>query len=376
MKTDNLLIVADTESDANLRYATGHTTAEPFIYLRLRGRSFAVVSDVELKRARKGLRHCEVVSISTYQQKSHDREPRRNGFAPVIHKILREHRLKKILVPDDFPLALARELSHLNVKLKLKRSPLFPSREFKTAHEIKRINAALTMAEVGLAEGLLALRAARIGRNGYLTLNNAPLTSEKLRSIIDTATLQAGGQPFHTVVACGRQSLDPYERGHGPLRANEPIILSLAPRSKKTGYRAVVTRTVVKGRASETLGKVYRTVSDALDRAVSSLQPNSRAEDLHWAIQSFFENNGFSVKPSANRSRGSLHSTGHGLGLEQEEPPEICPGSPHRLLPGQVVALHPALYAHPHGGVRLENVVHITANGARNLTKFETTLEI
>jgi len=376
VKPDNLLIVADSERDANLLYVTGRAITVPFIYLRLRGKCLAVVPDLELKRARRQLRQCEILSITAYQRRLKNSRRRWDGFAPVIREILREHRLKKVVVPGNFPLALARDLRNLKVKLKLQESPLFPSREFKTANEIKRISATLTMAEVGLAEGMLALRTAKVGRDRRLTYHNAPLTAEKLRAIIDTATLQAGGRPSSTVVACGRQSSDPNEWGHGPLRANEPIILDVAPKSRKTGYNAAITRTVVKGRASEAVRQLHNAVCRAQELAVTKLRAHSHAITLHRTLQRFFDKEGFSSHHRNGQFEGFIHGTGHGLGLELYEQPRIDAGSTDVILPSQVLALEPALYFRSHGGVRLEDVVQVTANGARNLTKFEKNLEV
>jgi Xaa-Pro aminopeptidase len=376
MKPENLLIVGDSERDANLLYATGRAMSEPFIYLRLRGRNFAVLPDLELRRARRRLRDCEVLSISAYQRRLKSPPRRSDELAPVIREILREHRLKKVVVPGDFPLALARDLRNHNVKLKLQESPLFPNREFKTANEIKRISASLTMAEVGLSEGLLALRSAKIGRNRQLTYHNAPLTAEKLRAVIDTATLQAGGYPTSTIVACGRQSADPVETGQGPLRANEPIILSVAPRSRRTGYHAAITRTVVKGRPSETVRQHYRAVSQALDLAASQLRAHSCAGNVHLLLQRFFDQQGFTSRQRKGSLQRLVLCTGHGLGLDLHEKPTITTGSTDIILPGQVLALQPALYFRPQGGVRIEDILLVTSNGARNLTKFEKNLEI
>src|SRR6185369_2497813 len=121
--------------------------------------------------------------------------------------------------------------------------------------EVKKISAALMMAEVGMAEGMQALSSSKIGKGGQLIYRGAPLTSERLRAVIDCAILQASGLAANTIVAGGRQGCDPHERGHGPLRANEPIILDIFPRSQKTGYFGDITRTVVRGRASEAVKK-------------------------------------------------------------------------------------------------------------------------
>ena len=74
--------------------------------------------------------------------------------------------------------------------------------------------------------------------------------------------MQASGLAANTIVAGGRQACDPHERGHGPLRAHEPIIIDIFPRSQKTGYFGDITRTVVRGRASEAVRKLYDTVCE------------------------------------------------------------------------------------------------------------------
>src|SRR6185295_3620859 len=188
-RTDNLLIVADSERDANMLYATGIFVPDPFIFLRLRGRNFLVMSDLEIDRARHQAPHCRVLSLSRYQKKLRDAGVRRTGFAAVIRQILRERRVQSVIVPDTFPLGLALELQKLGVKVKA-RADFLPQREQKTSAEVKKISAALMMAEVGMAEGIQALKSAKIGRDRRLIYRGAPLTSEKLRAIIDTAILQ------------------------------------------------------------------------------------------------------------------------------------------------------------------------------------------
>src|SRR5437762_3235571 len=134
----------------------------------------------------------------------------------------------RMFVPGSFAHGLARELRRLRIKVKVREGHFFPERELKTADEVKKISAALMMAEVGLAEGIQALKNSRIGKKGRLMYHNVPLTSEKLRAIIDIAIIQAGGLAAHTIVAGGKQACDPHEQGHGVLRAHEPIILDVS----------------------------------------------------------------------------------------------------------------------------------------------------
>ncbi len=67
-RPENLLIVADSEHDANMLYAVGTFVPDPFIYLRLRGRNYVVLSDLEIDRVRKQAPHCRALSFSQYQQ--------------------------------------------------------------------------------------------------------------------------------------------------------------------------------------------------------------------------------------------------------------------------------------------------------------------
>src|SRR5689334_843176 len=97
---DNLLIVADSEHDANMLYATGIFVPDPFIFLRLRGRNLLVMSDLEIDRARQQAPHCRVLSLSQYQKKLRAQGVRQTGFAAVIRQVLRERRTSSVVVPD------------------------------------------------------------------------------------------------------------------------------------------------------------------------------------------------------------------------------------------------------------------------------------
>jgi len=271
---------------------------------------------------------------------------------------------------------LAMQLRDLGIKVKAKPGSFLPEREKKSADEVKKISAALMMAEVGLAEAMQALKSAKIGKNRRLIYHNAPLTSEKLRSIIGTAIMQANGLASHTIVAGGLQGCDPHEQGHGPLRANEPIILDVFPRSQKTGYFGDITRTVVKGRASEAVRKLYDTVFRGQKAAFQLMRSGMQTARVHQAVQELFTREGYKTGKIDGRMQGFFHGTGHGLGLEIHEPPRMGQTSKGVLKAGQVVTVEPGLYYPGIGGVRLEDVALVTGNGPRNLTQFEKVLEV
>lgn len=372
----NFLMVADSDHDANMLYAVGMFVPDPFIYLRLRGRSYLVMSDLEIDRARQRAPHCRVLSLSQYQKSCREAGIKRPGHAHVLQRLWHEKRPGRVLVPAGFPLGLAAELRKLGVRVRCAKEPFFPERAQKSPAEVRKISEALRQAEIGMAEALAVLRASRPGPGKVLRYRGAPLTSERLRAFIDCAILQAGGLAAHTIVAGGNQACDPHEGGYGPLRADEPIILDIFPRSQSTGYFGDLTRTVVRGKASEAVRRLYATVLEGQRLAFAKMRPGVPTFEVHNAVVEYFEREGYKTGKRHGRMCGFFHGTGHGLGLDIHEAPRMGPNSAGRLLPGQVITVEPGLYYPGLGGVRLEDVGLITERANRNLTRIEKVLEI
>src|ERR1039457_3504113 len=99
----HLLMVADSEHDANMLYAVGMFVPDPFIFLRTRGRDYVVMSDLEIDRARKQAPRCRVLPLSRYQQKLRGEGVKRPGSADVIPALLRVRGIRRVVVPQDFP---------------------------------------------------------------------------------------------------------------------------------------------------------------------------------------------------------------------------------------------------------------------------------
>ena len=376
MPSDNLLMIAASARDANMLYAAGIFADDAFIYLRLRGRCHLIVSDAELGRARKLAGHCRILSATRIAERLHKGGRKRVTLAHVAASLLREKGLRKVAVPEDFSLGFARQLREAGVRVKPVKGDFFPQRELKSAAEVKKINAALVMAEVGMSEGIQALKNAKVARDRRLMWRGLPLTADRLRAVIDAAVVQAGGVPSRTIVAGGKQGCDPNHAGHGVLRANQPILLDICPRSQKTGFHADITRTVVKGRASEGVRKMYRAVEAAQDLGLSLVSHGAEGRAVHRAILASLKQAGFETARRDGHMEGFVHTAGHGVGLDLHEAPHMSGNSRDLLRAGQVVTVEPGLYYPDIGGVRLEDVVLVTRNGARNLTKSEKTLEL
>lgn len=362
------LIVADSERCPDLLYATGFFAPDPFIFLEHKGRKSVVLSDLEIDRGRAQAKADEIIAFSEIME----RLPKGSGFNDVLVAFLESRRVRKVQVPGTFPLSIAQVLAGAGIELKAQEGLFYKEREFKNAQELRHISKALRITEAGMARAMDVLRSATIaGRS--LRWSRQVLTSELLRTEIDCAVLRAGGQPAHTIVAGGIQACDPHERGHGPLLPHSLIIIDIFPRDPRTGFFGDMTRTVVRGKATEAQRKLWQTVHDGQRIALQGIKPGVDGSQLHEKVKGFFTHQGYPTALKNKRWTGFFHGTGHGLGLELHESPRF---SATKFRTGQVLTVEPGLYYPEIGGVRLEDVITVTGNGRKMLSKFPKELEI
>jgi Xaa-Pro aminopeptidase len=281
--------------------------------------------------------------------------------------------VRSALVPANFPLGFAQELEASKIRLRTSNGLFWPEREAKTEEELKLMRRALQITEAGMGRAMEVLAASNPGSGKKLSWSGTTLTSEILRAEIDSAVLRAGGLPANTIVAGGDQACDPHERGSGPLKANSLIILDIFPRDAKSGYFGDMTRTVVRGRASEEQRKLWQTVREGQELALKKMRPGVDGLTLHNEVKQFFTNRGFPTEVRGGRQVGFFHGTGHGLGLEIHEFPRF---QKTVFKVGQVLTVEPGLYYPGLGGVRIEDVAVVTKSGNRLLSRFEKQLEI
>ena len=131
----------------------------------------------------------------------------------------------------------------------------------------------------------------------------------------------------------------------------------------------------MKGKASDTVKKMFRTVREGQRIAFEMIRPGVRADKIHLKIMEYFESQGFRTGMQNGKLQGFIHGTGHGLGLEIHEPPRISKVRMN-LRAGNVVTVEPGLYYRSHGGIRLEDLVVVTPQGCKNLTKAAKVLEV
>lgn len=368
------LLYSASELDADILYPTGFFAPDPFLFLQLGKRRLMVMSDLELDRARHQASVDRVLSWSKVAKRI-EATGERATAAAVIAQVLRDLGQRRAEVPRSFSLGLAMELDERGIRLELGPDPFWPEREIKSAAEVRAVEASLRAAEAGLEAGIAALRACRIGADGYLRHAGRRFTVEDLRGAVNARIMAEECVPAHTICAPGDQAVDPHEEGHGPLRAHTPIVMDIFPRSEKTGYFGDLTRTVVRGRASARLHEVYALVHAGVKLGHSLVRDGADGTAIHGQIHALFERQGYKTGLRDGRMQGFFHGTGHGLGLEIHEAPSISV-RPSTLRAGHVVTVEPGLYYLGLGGVRIEDVALVTRTGSRNLTRVPKTLEI
>ncbi len=374
MLKQSLLIIASSEKDADLYYATQFIAPDAFVFLQAHGKKYMLVSDLEIDRAKKQARAHTVFSSSRLASEYKQKHKKACSFIELVLYFLEKLKIKSVLVPGNFPVQYYAPLKHAGLQIQYKNGLFFEERLIKDRNEISAITQALRATEKAARDAIQTLKRSVIRKN-KLYFKGTLLTSELLKKIIHRTLLEEGCAGEHTIVACGHHSIDPHDQGSGPLFAHQPIIMDIFPRSETTLYHADFTRTVVRGKASPKLKQIYAAVKEGQNIAFKMIRNGIAAKKVHGAIQAKFMQIGFKTEVRDGRMQGFFHSTGHGLGLDIHEPPRISVGE-DILKAGQVVTVEPGLYYKGVGGVRLEDVIIVTKTGCKNLTRFPRQLEI
>ena len=172
-------------------------------------------------------------------------------------------------------------------------------------------------------------------------------------------------------MAGGLQASDPHQIGHGPLKANELIIVDIFPQIKKSGYYGDMTRTFLKGRASDIQKNLVCAVKEAQKKAISKIKANVDAHTIHAEVTSYFNRKGYKTerKMGDDAFIGFIHSTGHGLGLDVHENPRVSTAK-NKIKINHVITIEPGLYYPDIGSCRIEDVFAVRRDGSEKLSKF------
>ena len=356
-----------------LRVEVPHSVADPFLYVERNGDRITVIRSLEAAR----MSEIEGMTVLPLESLGLD-EHVANGLdsdeamLEIAARACTELGVSEAVVPAGFPVELADRLRAEGIVLDVDRAVFTARRRSKTARQLEGIRRAQVAAEAGTRAAADLLRAAE-AVDGVLDLDGEPLTSERLKQAVAEAFLANGATAEDFIVAHGEQTCIGHHMGSGAVRVGEPVTVDLWPRDVESGLHTDMTRTFVVGPVSDELADYHRLCLEVHERVIPAIRPGVTGRELHTIASEVVEAGGYptqlSKKPGEVLLDGFFHGLGHGVGLDVHEDPSLDL-SGGALVAGDVVAVEPGCYRQGYGGVRLEDLVLVTDDGAEVLTSY------
>ena len=223
-------------------------------------------------------------------------------------------------------------------------------RERKDAAEIARMERAAAIADAALFE--------------VLPLMSQGVTEEHFALELDTAMRRGGAEStaFETIVAAGENSAKPHHHpGSRRINGGDPVVVDFGATFE--GYRSDMTRTFcVDAEPEGELARIFDVVQTSQAAGAAAVRPGIAAKEVDDICRRIIADAGWAERFE--------HGTGHGVGLDIHEAPTVSQLGTAILAPGFVVTVEPGVYVPGHGGVRVEDTLVVTEDGARPLTRF------
>ncbi|HVA91754.1 MAG TPA: Xaa-Pro peptidase family protein [Chloroflexota bacterium] len=382
MSADNraLLLIGESTNNADMYHAIGFLFGDPVIYLRAGDQETLVCSGFEVEEARRHSRISDVRSYFDpalgYQRARAESLPHHLAMAEVARQLLETAGARVVTVPDTFPLSTADYLRARGIEVICDPEVKARERLVKREDEIAAIEITQRATEKAMRRAIDLIAGSEV-RAGFLFHDGRPLTAEDLQLAIDHVFLEERCVAEGTITACGTDAASPHNRGAGHLRAGAPIVLDIFPRHKDNRYFADMTRTVSKGDPGPEIRAMFDATLHVQEAVLAVIADGISGTEVYETACRVYEEAGYptSLRNGSIPPTGFIHGLGHGVGLEIHEAPRM---SSHgdTLHEGQIVTVEPGLYDPEIGGVRIEDLVAVTAHSCRNLTHFEKVLVV
>jgi Xaa-Pro dipeptidase len=275
-------------------------------------------------------------------------EPLKNG-ENLIQKIVKQSQNKNLAI-DTLPIESWETLikaTGKDSKVQLVNDKIRAQRAVKDPQEIERIQQACKIADIGIQAAQKTIKPGIIER--------------QVAAEAEYAMRKAGsdGSAFNTIVASGYCCAYP----HGTLpektiQEGEFVVVDLGATLRF--YCSDITRTFVAGKPQDKHKQIIEAVKAAQQNAIQAIKPGAPTKEVDQAARKTIEQAGF--------GEFFVHNLGHGVGLEVHEAPILGPNSKDILQEGNVVTVEPGIYMPGFGGVRIEDTILVTKNGAKKLT--------
>jgi Xaa-Pro aminopeptidase len=377
----DVLIIGDTIRCPELRHEVPLAVPDAFLYAEVGGKRSVLISTLEAERVEQLGTGLEVLN---YEDAGVDELVKRGLDVYALTRELslaacRKLGVERAVTPGSFPLVDADYLRSQGIELTADQRFFDERRRVKNEHELAGIRRACRAVEAGVAVGAEMLRSASRS-NGVLTLGGEPLTCERIKLEVERAFGEHGAAAEEFIVSHGSQTAIGHDGGSGPIAAGDVVLFDLFPRDRESACFSDFTRTFSVGPPSDELAEYHRLAREALELAVGAVKPGVKGSDIHRQVCDFFHEHGYKTQLHKEDGEvlvdGYFHATGHGVGLEVHERPGVGRIEGEPFVEGDVIALEPGLYRNGYGGVRLEDLVLVTADGAEVLTSYPYDFEL
>jgi Xaa-Pro aminopeptidase len=361
-----------SSNDPDMLYFSRFRASDPYLAFTLGNKKIGLTVPMEFSRMSNESAFDEVLLLPEIREAAARRFKLPKGGVPddcqLVSHLAKVYGIDEFLVGARFPAGLAFKLKDAGLKITAAETGgLLPQRLIKTAAEVESLRKGNRASAAGLRVVAKTLADSKI-RNGLVIHEGRTLTSERLHELISMATLAEGAVALDTIAASGDQGCDCHNAGSGPIRAGELIVVDIFPRRVEDGYWGDMTRTFLKGTASDAQRRMVRTVKRAHALGISVIKPGVTGGKVQDTVEAFFAKEGYKTIKNSREPEGFFHAIGHGIGLEVHEGPSVRPASKQKLKKGMVVTVEPGLYYTGIGGCRIEDVVHVTAGGNEKIS--------
>ena len=327
----------------NVRYLSGFTGSAGFLFITKNNQIF--VTDFRYQEQAK----TEVKGFNIKIQAVEKTE--------FIKKLAEKYKIRKLgFEEQNINYYTYKKLCKNGLKLKALTDTIEDLRVIKSQQELFFIKTAVRRAE-----------------NAFKKLQpfiKVGVTEQKLAMRFEGLLREEGCKnlPFGVIVASGHMSALPHAKPTSrAIKKGDLVLFDWGGESN--GYYSDMTRVAaIKGRHLKKQIEIYDTVFNAQDRAIKAVEPEAGAVNVDSAARCFIKGKGY------NKYFG--HGTGHGLGLAVHERPVISWQSKETIKKGMVFTVEPGIYLPGFGGVRIEDMVFVTGNGAEILTSLPRRLKI
>jgi Xaa-Pro aminopeptidase len=370
------LVLINSGEDSNFYYATRFLTHDPALYIRFADDDDLLVLNIlELERGRQMSAAKKVIDRADYGWEE-DPDTHR-AWAKMAARLLKERGIDRVRVSARLEAGYLDELRGQDVAVDVEKQLFVRERRRKTADEAEWIHGAQRAAEAAVAEVAALLGTAEVVA-GMLELDGRPLTSERLMAAAQTTLNEIGYGCEDMIVAGSPECWMPHYRGEGQIRANAPVIIDIFPKGRVSRYHGDLTRTIVVGEVPDQIRRMHEVVLQALDVAIATIRPGVSGREVNEEVCRVLKEGGFGAAykgfEAPEGTPMMIHSTGHGVGLDVHELPNLRP-TDVPLEEGDVVTVEPGLYLEGLGGVRVEDTGIVTAMGFRNFTAINRSLD-